>query len=206
MTPSVLNNIGALADHCMQVAIRVGSGIHVCCYDNVQISTSIFVEQRGSSGPAKVTSGTFGVLYPVCNGNLEHMRLAPILERFRNVKDLKYKHDIRPTDQQRKSFQFQLLVVIIRVLFRYCPKFHSYAKDPALQNLPRRPMPPGYVTEQFPLRATTIEEATVCGNLLYHDDVYLNQLRRSHEDLSEFAIPTFNDQLTNSRIRSGQIL
>ncbi len=140
--PSVLNNIGALADHCMQVAIKVGSGIHVFCYDNVQISTSIFVEQRGSSGPAKVTSGTFGILYMVRNGNPEHMRLAPILEHFRNVTGLKYNRDIRPTVQQRNLVQFQFLMVIIRVLLRYCPEFQSYATDPALQNLPRRPMPP----------------------------------------------------------------
>ncbi|KAH9036081.1 hypothetical protein EDB84DRAFT_1398153 [Lactarius hengduanensis] len=203
---SVLKNIAELADQCMRVAARVGSGAHVFCYDNVQISTSIFVEQRGSSGPAKVTSGTFGVLYAVRNGNLEHMRLAPILERFRNVTDLKFNRDIRPTVQLRKLVRSQLIMVIIRVLLRYCPEFQSYAKDPALQNLPRRPMPPGYVTEQFPLRATTIEEATVRGNLLYHDDVYLNQLRRSPETLCEYAIPSFNDQLTNSRIRSGQII
>ena len=34
---------------------------------------------------------------------------------------------------------------------------------------------------------------------------YHTQLKRSSEELSEFAIPTFNDQLTNSRIRSCQI-
>ncbi|KAH9011630.1 hypothetical protein EDB85DRAFT_2159783 [Lactarius pseudohatsudake] len=204
--PTVLKNIASLADHCMKMAMRVGSGIHVFCYDNVQISTSIFVEQRGSSGPAKVTSGTFGVLYPVRNGNPEHMRLAPILERFRDTKGLEYRNDIRPSPLQLKSFYFQLKVVIIRVLPKYCPKFQSYATDPALQHSPRRPMPPGYITEQFPLRATTIEEATVRGNLLYHEDVYINQLRRTTEDLCEYAIPTFNDQLTNSRIRSGQIL
>ena len=204
--PSVLNNIKALAEHCMQLAIKVGTGIHVFCYDNVQISTSIFVEQRGSSGPAKVTSGTFGVLYEVRNGNPEHMRLAPILERFRNAKGLDFNHDIRPTRQQRNFFHFQFKVAIVRVLLKYCPEFQQYVKDPALQNIPRRPMPSGYVTKQFPLRATTIEEATVRGNLLYHDDVYLTQLQRTPEDLCEYAIPSFNDQLTNSRIRSGQSL
>ena len=79
-------------------------------------------------------------------------------------------------------------------------------KDPALQNTPRRPMPPGYVTEQFPIHATTIEEATVRGNILFHDDVYLTQFKQTPEDLCEYAIPTFNDQLTNSQIRSAQVL
>ncbi|KAF8810165.1 hypothetical protein BYT27DRAFT_7066347, partial [Phlegmacium glaucopus] len=66
---SVLHIFTSLADECIQLAIKVGSGMHVFCYDNVNISTSIFVEQHGSAGPAKVTSGTFAVLYPVRNGN-----------------------------------------------------------------------------------------------------------------------------------------
>ena len=203
---SVLLSIKMLADHCMKMAIDVGSGIHVFCYDNVQLSTSIFVEQRGTSGPAKVTSGTFGILYRVRNGNPEHMLLAPILERFKSSKGLNFNHDICPSIQQLESVYFQLKIAIFRVLPKYCPQFELYAKDPALQNIPRRPMPPGYVTEQFPIRATTIEEATVRGNILFHEDVYLNQLKRTPEDLCVYAIPSFNDQLTNSRIRSAQLL
>ncbi|KAH8993094.1 hypothetical protein EDB83DRAFT_2509997 [Lactarius deliciosus] len=203
---SVMNNIAALASQCLKLAVKVGSGPHVFCYDNIQISTSIFVEQRGSSGPAKVTSGTFGILYKVHNGRPEHMKLAPILERFGKAKGLDFNRDVRPTDQQLRSFQCQLKVVIIRVLTTYSIKFQSYAKDPALQHVSRRPMPPGYKTEQFPVRVSTIEEATVHGNLLFHDDIFLTQLKRTAEDLCEHAIPTFNDQLTNSRIRSGQIL
>ena len=75
-----------------------------------------------------------------------------------------------------------------------------------LQNQPRCPMTPGHVTEQFPIRATTIEEATVRGNILFHDDVYLTQLKRTPEDICGYAIPSFNDQLTNSWIRSAQVL
>ncbi|KAI9436006.1 hypothetical protein H4582DRAFT_2112186 [Lactarius indigo] len=141
---SVMNNIAALADQCLKLAVNVGSGPHIFCYDNIQISTSIFVEQRGSSGPAKVTSGTFGVLYKVRNnGTPEKMELAPIMEHF-----------------QLHSFQSQLKVVIVRVLTTYSTKFRSYVKDPALQHVSRRPMPPGYKTEQFPIRVSTIEEAT----------------------------------------------
>ena len=43
----------------MDRSIVIGSGLHVFCYDNINLSTSIFVEQRGTSGPAKVTSGFF---------------------------------------------------------------------------------------------------------------------------------------------------
>jgi hypothetical protein len=195
-----------LAEHCMQMATNVGSGIHVFCYDNVQLSTSIFVEQRGASGPAKVTSGTFGVLYKVRNGNTEHMRLALILEHFKNSKGLNFNCDICPSVEQFESVYYQLKIAIVRVLPKYCPHFQLYAKDLALQNRLRRPMPLSYVTEQFPIRATTIEEATVRGNILFHDVVYLTQLKRTPEDICVYAIPSFNDQLTNSRIRSAQVL
>jgi len=49
-------------------------------------------------------------------------------------------------------------------------------------------------------------EATVRGNLQFHDDVYTTQLKRQTDGLSEYAIPSINDQLTNARIRSAQIL
>ena len=53
---SVLNAVSSLATQCVDLAVNVGSGIHVFCYDNINISTSIFVEQRGASSLAKVTS------------------------------------------------------------------------------------------------------------------------------------------------------
>ena len=206
MYTSVLNAISSLATQCVELAVKVGSGIHVFGYDNVNVSTSIFVEQRGASSPAKVTSGTFAVLYKVRNGNPQHMLLAPIIERFKQVKGLTYNHDLDLTEIQRSSFHFQLETVVVRVLTKYVKGFESCSKDPDLQHNPRRAIPKGYVTEQFPLRATTIEEATVRGNLLFHDDIYVTQLRRSIDELSVYAIPSINDQLTNSQIRSGQIL
>ena len=186
----------------------IGSGNHVFCYDNVNLSTSIFVEQRGTFSPAKVTSGTFAVLYKVRNGNPEHMRLAPIIERFKSVNGLKFNLDLQPTATQFESFLVQLKVIVTRILTKYVKGFDSeqYSKDQALQHKSRRPMPKGYITEQFPLRATMIEEATVRGNLLFHDNIYVTQLKRSTDELSEYAIPSINDQLTNSRIRSGQTL
>jgi hypothetical protein len=70
----------------------------------------------------------------------------------------------------------------------------------------RRPFPVGWITPEFPTRATIIEEATTRGNLLYHDEIYLNQFKRTTDSLSKYAIPSINDQLTNARIRAGQIL
>jgi hypothetical protein len=203
---SVLNAIASLATSCVNLAVKAGAGMHVFCYDNINLSTSILVEQHGASSPAKVTSGTFAVLYKVCNGNPEHMKLPPIIERFKNVKGLKYNHDLQPMILQLESFHFQFRVVIIRVLTKYVKGFEPYSTEQALQHKHRRAISKGYSTKQFPLRATTIEEATVQGNLLFHDDIYVTQLKRPVDELSEYAIPSINDQLTNSRIRSGQIL
>lgn len=57
-----------------------------------------------------------------------------------------------------------------------------------------------------PLRATTIEEASIDRNLLVHDNVYLVQLKRPSEELNQMAIPTYNDQLMNAQIRGGRII
>ncbi|KAH8993553.1 hypothetical protein EDB86DRAFT_3064787 [Lactarius hatsudake] len=151
----------------LKLVVKVGSGPH------------IFVKQQGSSGPAKVTSGTFAILYKVHNGRPEHMKLAPILEHFGKAKALNFNRDICPMDQQLWSFQFQLKVVIICVLTTYSTKFQSYMKYLAQQH-----------TEQFLIQVSMIEEATVCGNLLFHDDVFLTQLKHTAEDLCKHAIPT----------------
>jgi hypothetical protein len=126
---SVLNALSSLATQCVDLAVNVGSGIHVFCYDNVNISTLIFVEQRGASSPAKVTSGTFAVLYKVRNGNPQHMKLAPIIEHFKQVKGLSYNHDLELTVIQWASFHFQLVTVVVRVLTKYVKGFKSFSKD-----------------------------------------------------------------------------
>ena len=83
---------------------------------------------------------------------------------------------------------------------------HFSTSHPSLQHIARRPLPKGYKTVFYPLRASTIEEASIEGNLLVHNDVYIVQLKKDPEDLSDTAIPTFNDQLTNARIRGSQNL
>ncbi|KAJ7856836.1 hypothetical protein B0H14DRAFT_2752212 [Mycena olivaceomarginata] len=40
---------------------------------------------RGASGPAKMTSGTFGVLYGLRNANFDDMLIAPIMQRLSAV-------------------------------------------------------------------------------------------------------------------------
>ncbi|KAJ6523939.1 hypothetical protein DFH09DRAFT_1096438 [Mycena vulgaris] len=179
---------------------------HSFNYDNLNISTSIFVEQRGAAGPAKVQSGTFGILYKLRNAHPEHMLTAPIMKRFKASKGIEFNRDIKPSLDHLSAFHDQLVIVIIHSLLAHVDGFSNLVKDPRLQHTARRPIPAGYTTDGAPVRATTIPEATVRDNLLYHDDVYINQLERTREFLNTYAIPGFHDQLTNARIRSTQIL
>ncbi|KAF8122106.1 hypothetical protein EV363DRAFT_1095081, partial [Boletus edulis] len=78
--PSLTKLISNLAAQSLEQATRIARGPHVMCYNNINISTSIFVEQRASA-PAKVQSGTFAIIYEVRNGDPAHMRLSPMLSR-----------------------------------------------------------------------------------------------------------------------------
>ncbi|KAJ7853791.1 hypothetical protein B0H14DRAFT_3653140 [Mycena olivaceomarginata] len=136
----------------------------------------------------------------------EHMLIAPIMKRFKASPGLHFNRDIKPCLDHLVSFHDQLLIVSIHTLIKHIPGFEYLAQNPLVQHKERRAIPVGYKTHQSPTRATTIEEATVRGNLLYHDEVYLNQFHRTSASLSTYAIPSFNDQLTNARIRAAQIL
>ncbi|KAJ7091714.1 hypothetical protein C8R43DRAFT_1092475 [Mycena crocata] len=202
----VLNLIDSISHYCDDDSARTSEEIHAFDYDNMNLTTSIFVEQRGSAGPSKVTSGTFGILYKLRNAIPEHMLIAPIMKRFKAAPGLHFNRDIKPSQDQLMSFHDQLIIVTIRILTTHTSGFEYLAKSDLLQHKERRAIPVGYITHQSPTRATTIEQATVRGNLLYHDEVYLNQFRRTSSSLSTYAIPSFNDQLTNARIRAAQLM
>jgi hypothetical protein len=76
-----LHHLEFLADHFMAESIEMSKKPHSFCYDNMNLSSSIFVEQRGALGPAKVTSGTFGLFYLLQNARWEYMLIAPIMKR-----------------------------------------------------------------------------------------------------------------------------
>jgi len=97
-----------LTDQCIERACRIARGPHVMCHDNINISTSISVEQRVSE-PVKVQSGTFAILYEVRNGNPAHMRLAPVLQRAQAASDLMFNTDVCPTYDQMASHHTQSL-------------------------------------------------------------------------------------------------
>jgi hypothetical protein len=54
---------------------------HALTYDNINISSSIFVEQ-GLNAMSKVQSGTFAVVYELLNACAEDMDIAPLVENL----------------------------------------------------------------------------------------------------------------------------
>lgn len=167
------------------------------------MKTSIYVEQRGDA-PAKVQSGTMAVIYRI-NCDPAIMRLRPIVERAKRAGDLNFALHIRPTIEQSISFRGQLQVIITRVLTTFSKPFHYLAEHPQLQHKARRPLPLKKM-EQFPLRVSTINEATVVGTIQVLSDVYETQLQMTPEMLDDIAVPSINDQLTNARGRGAKIL
>ena len=199
---SIATMITTLANRSIEEARLVGSGPHALAYDNINLSTSIFVEQ-GPNMASKVQSGTFAVIYELCNAKAEDLKIEPLIHNLTNASLLELS-DLRLSHAARTSYFQQTLINITKILFRYVDGFDTIMADPRLQHHSRRALPKGYQTKFHPLRATTIEEASIRGNMLVHDDVYTVQLQRNASDLSSLAIPTINDQLTNARIRGAQ--
>ena len=100
----------SLQEHLTRIKIVeasvVACGLHKNGYNN------IFVEQWNGA-PAKVTSGTFTVLYALQNATAEAMQLGPILEHAQAAGDLSFNADIRPTLNQQVSFHHQCLINVI---------------------------------------------------------------------------------------------
>lgn len=201
---SIFSIIQALAKRSLEDARVLAAGPHGIQYDNYNQSTSIHPEQ-GPNAPNKVQSGTVGVLFEVLCANTEHMKISSIMDCFMKASPLKIS-DLRPSLQSMKSYQFQSQVNIVKILIKYVSGFSHLHKHPDLQHQPCRPLPPHHKTKFFPLRVSTIEEASVKGNLLVHDDIYLVQLKRDPADLNDLAIPAIHDQLTNACNRGAQTM
>ncbi|KAG1908727.1 uncharacterized protein F5891DRAFT_936980 [Suillus fuscotomentosus] len=184
---SLLTLLEKLAARCLEHARQLVRQPHVMCYDNINISTSIFVEQRPDA-PAKVQSGTFAILYEVRNGNPDYMHLLPMLNRPLHATEISFSSDVRPTFDQMHSFQYQLRIHVIEILLDNCSNFSDYDRS-TLRHGERHKMPRGYWTKQFPLRTSTIDESSITGNIAVINDVYINQLQMKHHELSDRAIP-----------------
>ncbi|KAF7324360.1 hypothetical protein MSAN_02522500 [Mycena sanguinolenta] len=196
---SALAMVESVANYCIEdarMAARDPGGF-MANWDNINISTSDFVEQR-SGGPAKVRSGTYAIVYRLRNPNPRAMALAPLLARAETAPDLDFNLDVCPTLIQSISSYSNFRAYVVRVLCRYTKEFKEYAEHPALQHTPRRPLPDGYKTIQFPVRISSIEENSIAGNLAVHEDVFVAQLQLSHAELSKNAILSINDQATQA--------
>ena len=202
---SITHIIDVLAEHSLEEARKaVQIRPHALAYDNINLSTSIFVEQTANT-PNKVQSGTFPLIYELMSAKLEDMKLEPILSRLKNSSPLKMS-DLRPSKKSLESFIAQSAINVVNRLVKYVKGFDYLKNNPLLQHPERRPLTKGHKTKYYCLRASTIEEASVQGNILVHDDVYCVQLKLDADDpiINLQAIPTINDQLTNARIRGAQ--
>ncbi|KAH8977662.1 hypothetical protein EDB86DRAFT_2817126 [Lactarius hatsudake] len=160
-----------LADRSIERAKAASLLPHALAYDNVNISSSIYVEQ-GPNTMSKVQSGTFGVIYELLNARAEDMSIEPLVDNLRRSSPLALS-DLRMTPQARQSYISQTTVTIVQILTKYVKGFETQQSDTTLQHSKRRPLPVGHKTIFHPLWASTIEEASIDGNLLVHDDVYL---------------------------------
>ncbi|KAH9037504.1 hypothetical protein EDB85DRAFT_2086035 [Lactarius pseudohatsudake] len=168
---SISSMVQSLANRSIERAKAASLLPHALAYDNINISSSIYVEQ-GPNTMSKVQSGTFGVIYELLNARAEDMALEPLIENLRRSSPLAIS-DLRMTLRARQSYISQTAVTIVRILTKYVNGFEVQQSDPMLQHPQRWPLPVAHKTVFHPLRASTIEEASVDGNLLVHDDVYL---------------------------------
>ena len=201
---SIATTVSALAGFLVQQAAMISHGPHAFAYDNMNMKSSIFVEQRPDA-MSKVQSGTFPVIYELLRARQDDMCLAPMMENLKKAKPLKMQ-DLRPSVEASTSYFSQTTVNISKILLKYVPELSDLSSDPLFQNKLRLQLPPGEKTRCYPVCASTIEEASITGNLHVHDKVYIQQLKRDPQELNNCAIPCLNDQLTNSRIRSAQAL
>lgn len=145
---SIMKIIEALASRSIEDARRLSAGPHSFTYDNINISSSIFVEQTPSA-MSKVQSGTFGVIYELFNASPEHMRLAPMMKHLKESKPLTMA-SLRPSIEARTSYHSQTMVNVAKILTKYASGFHNYQTHPVLQNHPRRQLPKDLKTKFFP--------------------------------------------------------
>ncbi|KAH9017399.1 hypothetical protein EDB84DRAFT_1276558 [Lactarius hengduanensis] len=191
---SISSMVQSLANRSIERAKAASLLPHALAYDNINISSSIYVEQ-GPNTMSKVQSGTFGVIYELLNARAEDMALEPLIENLRRSSPLAIS-DLRMTLRARQSYISQTAVTIVRILTKYVNGFEVQQSDPMLQHPQRRPLPVAHKTVFHPLRASTIEEASVDGNLLVHDDVYL--IRRKdfssweHREIFQLGFGSFH--------------
>ncbi|KAJ7120380.1 hypothetical protein C8R44DRAFT_877810 [Mycena epipterygia] len=122
------------------------------------------------------------------------MALGPSLARAETAADLDFDNDVCPTLEQSMNAYCNFRAYIARILCRYHKGFSEYSNNPTFQNIPRRPLPDGYRTPQFPVRISTEDESSIPGNLAVHYDMFVTQLKMTYPELSK-AILSINEQV-----------
>jgi hypothetical protein len=133
------------------------------------------------------------------------MSLKPILERAAIAPGLDWDLHVCPSLDQLQSTLFQFQVHVVRTLTTYVDVFSEYTDHPALQHTARYLLPLVKM-KTYPLRVTTDNEATVLGTIKIWEDIYKCQLKRSPDEMQDVAVPSFNDQLTNARVRGAKLM
>ncbi|KAJ3755806.1 hypothetical protein EV360DRAFT_49073 [Lentinula raphanica] len=186
--PSIQKYVALLSVRQMDLARSVPRHKRLLGYDNLNISTSIYIEQRPDA-PTKVQSGTFPIVYELFFRVPDHiaaeiMQLKPILDAFRNAGDLEF-GDIEPSFEQAKSYCGQTKVTLIQTLFKFEPAFQSNGIDySSIVYTPRHPIPL-HTTIFHPLEVTTTEEASIEGNLRIPDEIFIEQLQNTSLEICQ---------------------
>lgn len=104
---SINSIITSLADSAIEKARDAASGPHALAYNNINILTSIFVEQKPGM-PNKVQSGTFAVIYELLNTRPEDMDIKPMLDNFKKSSPMTLE-DLNPSNEATQSYTDQTL-------------------------------------------------------------------------------------------------
>ncbi|KAI0042500.1 hypothetical protein FA95DRAFT_1525335, partial [Auriscalpium vulgare] len=201
----------AIAKGCLELASQQARKRHILTYDNIQISTSIFVEQRDDA-PPKVATGTTIILYAPRNPSDAACLLDLILANIARAKEITLEDDILPSPELQEVIQGHQTLHIVERFLRYgkLPSSSSekFLADPILKHRAVRPPPSGYKTAQFPMQTITIPENSHSSNLKVVTDVYCRQCGMDIRDdaLCKYAILSINDQATNSNLRGARQL
>jgi hypothetical protein len=79
--PSIATMVHSLVDRSIKRVKAASLLPHALAYDNINISSSIFIEQ-GPNTMSKVQSGTFAVIYELLNARAEDMDIKPLVKNL----------------------------------------------------------------------------------------------------------------------------
>ena len=131
----------------------------------------------------------------------------PMLQCAQRATGLVFNANIHSMKRQVQNVHCQLQIHVIDILLQMCTSFkgdYDHSSTPLLMHKERCRLLKGYNTKQYPLRTSTIDESSVLGNIAVINDIYINQLKMTHDQLSDMVIPSINDQSTNEEQRCSE--